>query len=42
LWRPEADQIILDIGPPRFGKAKRGKLPEPIARDFGEASRKVL
>ena len=37
LWRPLEDCILLDIGPPRLGKAKRGKLPEPVAGDFGTA-----
>ena len=37
LWRPEQDLILVDVGPPRLGKAKRGKLPEPITGDFGEA-----
>ena len=37
LWRPEKDEILLDIGPPRLGKAKRGKSPDPISGDFGEA-----
>ena len=37
LWRPEEDVILLDIGPPRLGKARRGKMPEPVAGDFGQA-----
>lgn len=37
LWQPLEDLIILDIGLPRLGKAKRGKLPEPITGDFGQA-----
>ena len=40
LWRPVDDLILVDIGPPRLGKAKRGKLPEPITGDFGEALKK--
>jgi len=42
LWRPEADQLLLDVGPPRLGKAKRGKLPEPITGDFGAALSKCF
>ena len=37
LWQPEQDLILVNVGPPRLGKAKRGKLPEPITGDFGEA-----
>ena len=37
LWKTEADTIELDIGPPRLGKAKRGRRPEPISGDFKEA-----
>lgn len=42
LWRPEDDQLLLDIGPPRLGKAKRGKLPEPVSGDFGTALKKCF
>ena len=42
LWRPEADLLLLDVGPPRLGKAKRGKMPEPISGDFGEALKKCF
>ena len=37
LWRPEDDLLLLDIGPPCLGKAKRGKLLEPVVGDFGAA-----
>jgi hypothetical protein len=37
LWCPVEDVIKLDIGPPRLGKARRGKRPPPITGDFGEA-----
>lgn len=40
LWRPLEDDIKLDVGPPRLGKAKRGKLPDPIVGDFGAALKK--
>ena len=39
LWTTEADTIRLDIGPPRLGKAKRGRRPEPVTGDFKEALR---
>jgi len=39
LWSPEADTIELDIGPPRLGKAKRGRRPEPVTGDYKEALR---
>ena len=42
LWRPEDDLLLLDIGPPRLGKAKRGKMPEPVVGDFGSALRKCF
>ena len=42
LWRPEDDLLLLDIGPPRLGKAKRGKLPEPVVGDFGAALQKCF
>ena len=37
LWRPESDQLLLAIGPLRLGKARRGKLAQPVTGDFGEA-----
>src|SRR5450830_694747 len=37
LWATEEDLIKLDIGPPRLGKAKRGKHPEPITGSFVDA-----
>jgi hypothetical protein len=37
LWSTEVDTIRLDIGPPRLGKAKRGRRPEPVTGDFKEA-----
>ena len=40
MWRPEQDVLLINVGPPRLGKAKRGKLPEPIVGDFGEALKK--
>jgi hypothetical protein len=39
LWRPVEDTIQLDVGPPRLGKARRGKRPPPITGDFGKALR---
>ena len=39
LWSPEADTIKLDVGPPRLGKAKRGRRPEPVTGDYKEALR---
>jgi hypothetical protein len=39
LWSPEADTIELDVGPPRLGKAKRGRRPEPVTGDYKEALR---
>jgi len=37
LWRPEEDVLLLDIGPHRFGKPKRGIQPPPVTGDFGVA-----
>ena len=37
MWQPLDDNILLEIGPPRLGKAKRGKSPEPVVGDFGQA-----
>ncbi|MBM3938553.1 MAG: hypothetical protein FJ333_07870, partial [Sphingomonadales bacterium] len=37
LWQPEEDKILLNIGPHRFGKPVRGKLPDPVTGDFGDA-----
>jgi hypothetical protein len=37
LWDTEADKILLDIGPPRLGRAKRGKRPVPVAGDLKAA-----
>ena len=37
LWQPFEDMLLLDIGPPRLGKAKHGKLPEPVTASFGDA-----
>jgi hypothetical protein len=39
LWSPEEDLVKLDIGPPRLGKARRGKRPAPITGDFSKALR---
>jgi len=37
IWAPEPDLIKLDIGPVRFGKAKRGRRPQPVAGDLKTA-----
>jgi hypothetical protein len=34
LWNTLEDTISLDIGPPRLGRAKRGKKPVPVAGDI--------
>jgi hypothetical protein len=39
LWSPVDDLVKLDIGPPRLGKARRGKRPAPITGDYAEALR---
>ena len=40
LWNPVRDTISLDIKELFFGKPKRGKLPEPVTGDIGEALKK--
>ena len=37
LWAPEEDMLKVDVGPPRLGRAKRGKRPEPVLGDFKSA-----
>jgi hypothetical protein len=37
LWDTEADNILLDIGPLRLGRAKRGKRQVPVAGDLKAA-----
>ena len=37
LWAPKGDHIQLDIGPPRLGKARRGRRPDPVAGEFKTA-----
>ena len=40
LWDTQSDVISLDIKPLYLGKAKRGRLPDPVAGDIGEALKK--
>ena len=37
LWAPEDDNIQLDIGPPRLGKARRGRRPDPVSGEYKAA-----
>ena len=37
LWDPKRDEVKLDIKALYFGKAKRGKLPEPVAGEIRPA-----
>jgi len=34
LWATEKDQLLLDIGPPRLGRAKRGRPSPAVGDDF--------
>ena len=40
LWDPYEDELKLDIKDLYFGKARRGKLPDPVKGDFGQALKK--
>lgn len=37
LWAPMEDVLRLDVGPPRLGRAKRGRQPTPVSGDFKAA-----
>jgi hypothetical protein len=39
LWATKEDEIKLNIGPPRLGKARRGRPPPAVTGDFGVALR---
>lgn len=42
LWATEEDVLRLDVGPPRLGRAKRGRRPQAIAGDFSAALRQCF
>jgi hypothetical protein len=37
LWDTVKDEIMLDVGPPRLGKARRGKRPPAVTGEFRDA-----
>lgn len=41
-WKPEDDVIMLDIKPLFLGKVKRGRLPELVTGNIGDALKKMF